>query len=158
MPGMSERKYVALRVPASNTLAWVFAAVTALLLVAMIPLLAIPMKVPGGDCGTIFASSNTWKYDSHFDAATDLRARAQGSTSESDLDSALHGSVDAMMADLAMGRDVYAACKDEHQSRLIWIITVAVPLVLLGAASAFLVIRSKRNSRRVLKGSDPESP
>jgi hypothetical protein len=113
----------------------------------MVPLLAVPMKVAGGDCGTIFSSSKTWKYNSDFDPATDLQSRASGAHSQSDLDNALSGSIDAMMADNARGSAIYDQCKDRHTTRLIWIIAVGVPIVLIGGASVLLFLRNRRSKR-----------
>jgi hypothetical protein len=142
---MTQPNYLAIPIPRPKSLAIVCALIAALLLIAMIPLVASPMKVPGGDCGTIFASSDTWKYNSFGDAASDEAGRSV--RSPADLDNYADDLVDIMMSDLAFGSAVYDQCKERHTTRLIWIAVVGVPAIVIGSTSVFLFVRNRRNAQ-----------
>lgn len=159
---MTQPTYLAIPIPRGKTLAIICAVVAVLLAVWAVPLLALPMKVPGGDCGTIFASSKTWKYNSSFDAGTDLQARLSdegpgAALSSSAMHDAVENSLDDMMADLSFGSAVYDHCKQRHTTRLIWIIALAVLTALAAGASVTLFVRN-RNNRAKTRESEMTPP
>lgn len=137
------RNYVAIPVPGPKMAAIVCAVIATLLLLTLIPLAATTMKVPHGNCGTIFASSKTWKYDSFADAGRDAARRSV--RSPADLDDFADALIDNMMADLDFGSAVYDQCKEKHQTRLIWISVVGIGAVLFGFL-AFYFFRKHRQS------------
>lgn len=153
---MTEPRYLAIRIPRGKTLAIICAAIAALLVLGLIPFLTTTMTVPGGNCGTIFASSETWTYNSFSDAAS--TAAGRNVRSPADLDNYADDLVDIMMSDLNFGSAVYDHCKQRHSTRLIWIITFVVPIVLIGGASVFLFIKDWRNGRNGPPKSDRSNP
>lgn len=137
------RNYVAIPVPGPKVAAIICAAIAALLLLTLIPLAATTMKVPNGNCGTIFASSETWKYDSFADAANESAKRRV--RSPRDLDNFADALIDNMMADLALGSAVGDQCKEKHGTRLIWISVVGTGAVLSGLLAYYFFRRHRQS-------------
>lgn len=140
---MSQRNEFTIRLPQPKTMALISVAICAAFAIILIALAATPMKFNGGNCGTIFASSDTWKYDSNLDAANDFAREFV--RSPSDLDDFASSLVDNMMSDLAYGSAVYDECERRHESRLIWISVVGVGAVLFGIAAIYLFRQHRRS-------------
>ena len=142
---MSDASHIAIPIPRSKTAAIISAAIAALLLLTLITLISMPMKVAGGDCGTIVASSDTWKYDSSVDAANEYaKSRVRSSA---DLDDFANDLVSNMMADLNRGSAVYEQCEEKHSIRLIWISIVGVAALLTGVLAAYFRTVDRRRRR-----------
>lgn len=137
------RNYLAIPLPGHKGIAIIFTAIAATFLVILISLAAMPMKVTNGDCGTVFASSDTWTYDSNIKAANDFARKSVRSSA--DLDRFASNLVDNMMSDLAFGSAVHDQCKERHETRLTWIVVVGI------TAAIFVVgaIHFGRQHRRV---------
>ncbi|TXH16963.1 MAG: hypothetical protein E6R06_29780 [Mycobacterium sp.] len=142
---MTEPNHIAIRIPQPKTGALTCAIAFTLLLMVLAALAAVPMHVPNGNCGTIFASSDTWKYNSHVDAANAIARKSVHS--RADLDNFASTLVDNMMNDLASGSAVYDQCKERHATRLIWISLVGATAALLAVGALYFGRRHRRAAR-----------
>ena len=137
------KNYVAVPIPGPKAAATIFAAISALLLLTIIPLAATTMRVPHGNCGTIFASSETWKYNSFADDAKDYAT--QRFRSSGDLSGLADDLVEGMLADVNLGSAVYDMCKEKHKTRLIWISIVGVGAASSGILALYFFRRSRQS-------------
>ncbi|MBY4128040.1 DUF2510 domain-containing protein [Rhodococcus fascians] len=103
-----------------------FAGLAALvLLIVMIPLMATTMRVDSGNCGTIFASSDSWIYKSSYDGPEGYFSSSRSP------ESSVSAAVDDLFADLNLGSEVFDACQDAHDDRSVLIYTLGGTVLAL---------------------------
>ena len=120
-----------------------FAALAAVaLLIVMIPLMTTTMRVNNGNCGTIFASSESWTYKSSYDGPEGYF------TSSRSPESSVSAAVDDLFADLNLGSEVFDACQDAHDDRSVLIYTLGgtVLALILVSFGSWITGRPKKTT------------
>lgn len=108
------------------------AIVATLLLIVCIPLMTQTMREDGVNCGTVFASSETWTYAS---TKNDPSSYYQGATSRSDLEAGTRAAVSDLMADLSRGASAYEYCEIRHSDRRTLLISLGSLVAVLSAVA-----------------------
>lgn len=91
----------------------------------MIPLMTTTTRVNNGNCGTIFASSDSWTYKSDYDGPEGYF------TSSRSPESSVSAAVDDLFADLNLGAEVFDVCQDAHDDRSVLIYTLGGTILAL---------------------------
>lgn len=105
------------------------------LLIVCIPLMTSTMRAPGANCGTVFASSDSWTYTSSFDPSDNY----DGAISSADIEAGASAAVSDFMADLNVGAAVYRYCEGRHSDRRTLLITLGSIAFALGALTVVAV-------------------
>ncbi|OUC77291.1 hypothetical protein [Gordonia lacunae] len=115
----------------ANRLISILAAAGAvILLIVCIPLMASTMRGPGANCGTVFASSDTWTYSSSYESGDS--SYYDGARTEADFRAGAQAAVDDLFADISVGAAAYEYCQNQHSDRRILLISLgSVSFVLL---------------------------
>lgn len=118
----------------TNRLVTILASVGVVVVVFVcLPLMSTTMRAPGVNCGTVFASSDSWTYKSSFDAGNS--SYYAGARTNSDLEAGALAAVEDLMADLDRGSSAYSFCESRHSDRRALLISFGVAgLVFLGVA------------------------
>lgn len=117
----------------------------AILLIACIPLMTQTLRDDGVNCGTVFASSETWTYSS---TKSDPSSYYRGATSKSDLEAGTRAAVNDLMADLSRGASAYDYCEMRHSDRRTLLISLGSLMVVLAAvAGGSWWLEQRRNPR-----------
>ena len=125
----------------TRNLASTITAVLAIILVFLsLPLMYTTMGTEASNCGTIWASEDTWKYSSTYDGPEGyFNSRTSPKAS-------VAAAVDDLMADWSRGASAFEDCKNKHHDRM----TI---LLILGGTAFILVafsigLRIRRTARR----------
>lgn len=110
------------------------------LLIVMIPLMTATMRVDNGNCGTIFASSDSWTYKTSYDGPEGYFSSSR--TPESSVSAA----VDDLFADLNLGSEVFDGCQDAHDDRSVLIYTLGGTVLALVLVSFGSWIAGRRKT------------
>ncbi len=138
------RRQLVVAVPGKRGLGLIAVVIAILLAIVLIPLMATTMDKGPAHCGTIFASKDSWTYDSSFDPNDD--SYDSGALNQRDLDRGLNSAIDDMMSDLNLGSAAYDTCQDLHRDRLVVVLTLAGGVVLFVIAGLILWLRGRRES------------
>lgn len=95
------------------------------------------MRAPGANCGTVFASSDSWTYTSSFDPSDS--SYYDGATSSADIEAGASAAVSDFMADLNVGAAAYGYCEGRHSDRRTLLITLGSIAFALGALTVVAV-------------------
>lgn len=129
-----------------------FAALAAVaLLIVMIPLMTTTMRVDNGNCGTIFASSDSWTYKSSYDGPEGYF------TSSRSPEASVSAAVDDLFADLNLGSEVFDACQDAHDDRSVLIYTLGGTVLALVLVSLGSWIAGRRKKTAVTSSPSPSA-
>ncbi|WP_137725902.1 hypothetical protein [Prescottella subtropica] len=103
----------------------------AVVIMCAVPLVFQTMRTAGGNCGTVWASSETWTFTSTYDGPSGYFGG--GRSPESSKRAAISG----WWANMERGADVFEACEDLHHDRRILLLTMgAMATILLGVGIA----------------------
>ncbi|WP_458683183.1 hypothetical protein [Prescottella equi] len=86
-------------------------AAAVLLIVVSVPLMFTTMRTEGGNCGTVWAASDTWTFKSTYDGPDGYFSSGRSPKA------ATQAAVDDMVANWQRGADVYEACEKLHEDR-----------------------------------------
>ena len=116
----------------------------AVLIVVCVPLMTQTLRGPGADCGTIFASSDSWTYES---TKRDPSSYFDGATSQAELEAGASAGVADIFADLDRGASAYDFCEQAHSDRRTLLLSLggAAAVLVVAAVSAWIVGRRGRN-------------
>ncbi|MGW5385792.1 hypothetical protein [Nocardia sp. NPDC003963] len=123
----------------------ILALIAFIVIVTASPLLFTTMNVEGpayeGNCGTIFASGDSWTYSSPYAARPELDKAAIW---KGDTTSAVTSALDEMQANWQSGIDAGEACEKAHAGRRIVLIAVGVCVVAVIGTASWLGVRARR--------------
>lgn len=108
------------------------AILAAVLLIVCIPLMTQTMRTDGINCGTVFASSDSWTYAS---TTNEPSSYYRGATSQADLKAGAKAAVNDLMSDLSRGAAAYEYCEIKHSDRRMLLISLGSVTVLLLAVA-----------------------
>ncbi len=103
-----------------------------IVVVVCVPLMSQTLRGPSADCGTIFASSDSWTYES---SSRDPSSYFDGAMSQSELEAGASAGVADIFADIDRGASAYDFCEQAHSDR-------RTLLLSLGGASVVLIVVS----------------
>lgn len=117
-----------------------------LLIIVMVPFMSTTLRTGSdGNCGTVWASSDTWTYDSSYAGADSYFSDRP--LTQSGIEADTQAAVNGMLADLKHGATVYDACTVLHEDRetLLWSLGGSA-LVLAAAGVGFLLTERYRSA------------
>ncbi|NMN95101.1 hypothetical protein [Antrihabitans stalactiti] len=125
------QRTIVVSVPGRRVWAMLAAVAALVLVIITIPLMATTMRDEFGDCGTVWASSDTWTYKSTYDGPAGYFNGYR--SPEASAEAALN----AMMADANVGAAAYEHCQVMHHDRKVLLSVLggtALALLLVGGA------------------------
>lgn len=98
------------------------------------------MRTETANCGTVWATSETWTYTSTYDGPEGYF------NSYSSPKASVGAAVDDLMADLARGADAYEVCETKHRNREILLYTLGGAAIALLAVGTYRLLADRRRA------------
>lgn len=115
-------------------------AAAVILIVISVPLMFTTMRTEGGNCGTVWASSDTWTFKSTYDGPDGYFGGRRSP------EASARAAIDDLFADMSRGSDVFDACESLHSDRRTLLFVLGgMTLVFLGVGTGLWVADRRRS-------------
>ncbi|MGO4205366.1 hypothetical protein AB4Z09_27240 [Rhodococcus sp. TAF43] len=115
-------------------------AAAVLLVLISVPLMFTTMRTEGGNCGTVWAASDTWTFKSTYDGPEGYFRSSRSP------EASVRAAVNDLWADMQRGSDVYDACESLHEDRrtLLFVLS-GMTVVFLGVGGGLWMVDRRRS-------------